>query len=158
GIALRYASRSTYNNPNCIASSVWPYHLTNQCYSDYSFAALTAINSGSYSLPGVDPAFDNFTWAPIWPNHPRIYAQVKNTAGGNIGDDAQNLSGAVWSLWKFSHSQAALAGFALNTGLWGAALNYYGQGAFNIINTLLIQNGEYVQVRTFGVTGADGRI
>jgi|GEM_PF-838374 len=162
GVALQYATWADHNNPNCQGSRVYysdySYRLTDACYHSRSFGALTAINSGGYSLPGVDPAFANFTWAPIWPNHPRVYAQVKNTAGGNIGDDAQNLSGANWSLLKFSDNQAALAGFALNTAQWGGALNYFGQAAYNIINNLLIQNGHYVKIRALGVTGADGRI
>ncbi len=159
GQNLRYASVGDYNNPTCFNINWSTHQLAESCYSNNCLGALSNINNGGYSLPGQDPSFANFTFAPVSPWHPRIYAQVKNTRAGNDNEAglAQNEPGAIWALWRINLPTAEKARNIAANGKWGELLEE-SQTSFNWLSGQLSNNGLPLQLEKVGVTGNDGRI
>lgn len=157
GQSLRYATQGDYNNPACFNINWSSHQLAESCYSINCIGSLTQINTGRYSLPGQDPSFDNFTFAPVSPWHPRIYAQVKNTGAGNDNNLAQNEPGAIWALWRINLPTAEKARDIAANGKWGQLIEE-SQTGFNWLSGLLSNNGLPLQLEKVGVTGNDGRI
>lgn len=156
GQPLRYSHEGQYNDPAC-AIIGGTYQLQESCYSNNCLGALTNINAGGYSLPGQDPSFGNFTFAPVSPWHPRIYAVVKNTRAGNDNELAQNEPGAIWALWRINLPTAEKARDIAANGKWGELIES-SQTGFNWLSAQLSNNGLPLQLQKVGVTGDDGRI
>ncbi len=157
GQKLRYATVADYNNPACFNISWSSHQLAGSCYSTNCLGGLTKINAGNYSLPGQDPSFDNFTFAPVSPWHPRIYALAKNKHADNDNELAQNEPGAVWALWRINLPTAEEARNIAYNGKWGELLES-NQTGFNWLSGQLSNRGLPLQLQKVGVTGNDGRI
>lgn len=158
GYPLRYAREQDYDG-DCYNSSL--YDLNESCYENNCFSGLSQAMGDQWSYPYASPAFSNFNRVPVSQWHPRIYAQVKNSAAGNLSNLAYSESGVSWFLWRINYpgAQAAevIAGQWGAYRKWGALIETGSEGFFRIFAHLLEKNHPMVLERS-GVTGSDGRI
>ncbi|WEK33424.1 MAG: carboxypeptidase-like regulatory domain-containing protein [Candidatus Pseudobacter hemicellulosilyticus] len=115
------------------------------------------ISQYRYSYPNTDPGTEYYYIKSVVRAKARAYAQVKNKAGGIDDNDAQNLAGARWCLFKISRAGMQKAVSLAANGDWGK-LAESGELGWNWLRDYLHNEGTPPVMHATGLTGNDGRI
>jgi hypothetical protein len=148
-----YAYRSQWSDPDCVPAG--RRTMDGACGSMNCYAIAGIMNQ--YSTPGNYTPTEFYHIQGVYPIKPRVYTQVKFSAGGNTDDMAQNLPGARWCLFKLSKAAMQNAKLIAANGKWGL-LAQSGTAGWNLLNSQLQNRGTPAVLERTGLTGADGRV
>ena len=148
-----YATRAQWSDDNCVPPG--RHTIDGSCGSMNCYTIAGLMND--YSTPGSYTPPEFYHIQGVVPIKARVYAQVKNSAGGNSDDLAGNLPGARWCLFKITKEAVQNAVQIAANGKWGV-LARSGEPGWNLLKAQLQNRGTPAVMERTGVTGADGRV